>query len=382
MYGRGRIDRRSSSRARRGAKGIKRAKRQASNAKTSSWRTTRATAPRCRQPSARAAPAGAPSTPQPLAAPSQRCDADGCLPDAILGTQKAATAGAFKLFRARSSCPTARKEEHHRRGTSAPTTSPPRRPLAATAASSTRRSARSAGVHFVDATPNYLSCLFVALRIAAAYPPSLRPQLRLIVAREFARALVAQPQAPRVDRARHGHHLRGHQPDLLPAAAPRRPRRCSRPRPQPRPWSATPTWPAPSTRSSRSASTPSTALVCARRRPPPAPRRQHAPHRRQAARLVVDFVGGAARGRTPRRRRRTRRTWREGARDRLRTRAARGALRAVERHAVLRPAGGARRARRRRSPISASLTPTASTAPTLCARRPARYGCSRLEYKR
>ena len=39
---------------------------------------------------------------------------------------------------------------------------------------------RGAGVHFVDATPNYLSRPFVAPRIAAAYPPSLRPQLRLI----------------------------------------------------------------------------------------------------------------------------------------------------------------------------------------------------------
>ena len=136
---------------------------------------------------ARAAPAGAPSTLQPLAAPSQWCDADGCLPDVmILGTQKAATSALFKLLeREEFACPTARKEEHffdapRNFGADNLTAAPGRLAAYRRLFDPSKCAQRGAGVHFVDATPNYLSRPFVAPRIAAAYPPSLRPQLRLI----------------------------------------------------------------------------------------------------------------------------------------------------------------------------------------------------------
>ena len=136
---------------------------------------------------ARAAPAGAPSSLQPLAAPSQWCDADGCLPDVmILGTQKAATSALFKLLeREEFACPTARKEEHffdapRNFGADNVTAAPGRLAAYRRLFDPSKCAQRGAGVHFVDATPNYLSRPFVAPRIAAAYPLSLRPQLRLI----------------------------------------------------------------------------------------------------------------------------------------------------------------------------------------------------------
>ena len=136
---------------------------------------------------ARAARAGAPSSLQPLAAPSQWCDADGCLPDVmILGTQKAATSALFKLLeREEFACPTARKEEHffdapRNFGADNVTAAPGRLAAYRHLFDPSKCAQRGAGVHFVDATPNYLSRPFVAPRIAAAYPLSLRPQLRLI----------------------------------------------------------------------------------------------------------------------------------------------------------------------------------------------------------
>lgn len=170
-------------------KGIKRGNRALSQ--TQNRQLLRTTASdRAAMPStllARAARAGAPSSLQPLAAPSQWCDADGCLPDVmILGTQKAATSALFKLLeREEFACPTARKEEHffdapRNFGADNVTAAPGRLAAYRRLFDPSKCAQRGAGVHFVDATPNYLSRPFVAPRIAAAYPLSLRPQLRLI----------------------------------------------------------------------------------------------------------------------------------------------------------------------------------------------------------
>ena len=286
---------------------------------------------------ARAAPAGAPSMLQPLAAPSQWCDADGCLPDVmILGTQKAATSALFKLLeREEFACPTARKEEHffdapRNFGPDNLTAAPGRLAAYRRLFDPSKCAQRGAGVHF-DATPNYLSRPFVAPRIAAAYPPSLRPQLRLI-------AVLREPVSRGLSWYNHKLHgwterdmgttYEGISQTFCAGGGAEAPAPTFRPRPRATStsWSATPTWPAPSTRSSRSASTLST---CARLRVVDRQLLVVNMHHIDAKLLglVVDFVGGAARGRARAADGEHAGLWREGARDRLR--GARKALCAV-----------------------------------------------------
>ena len=163
-----------------------------------------------------------PSDRQPIAAPSQWCDADGCLPDVmILGTQKAATSALFKLLeREEFACPTARKEEHffdapRNFGADNVTAAPGRLAAYRHLFDPSKCAQRGAGVHFVDATPNYLSRPFVAPRIAAAYPPSLLPQLRLLgVVRGLQRRVPHQQLVALVLALRVGLHPRPVQ-DLL-----------------------------------------------------------------------------------------------------------------------------------------------------------------------